>query len=438
MRLKNRIYPLLALLLCGAVNAQKVTKLSLTKKDDNVIVSFDAMVDKLDANYKLTMTPTLWNGAKEQPLQAIVVMGRKQAILQSRKGNLQSGSILSKPNQLTSYSVTIPFEKWMSGASLRIDKVLKGCCEQEILSPLVLTSNGVSKFLNPILPPIVPLFAADSKAVSIGELEGKIKAYPFVYHIGVQNEFRNKGLVIAFEQSSKVIDIRYKDNAHMLEQIVASIKMIKAESDIELTKIKIEGGASIEGSFSFNEKIGKDRAGALISILVQYCDANLFEVDNIGENWDELYRLVEQSDMKYKNEVLAIIKNYTIDEGRELKLMKLRGGAPYNYIYKEFFPALRKASYVRVYYDFKSNNTFAKIDSASEFIKSKRYNEALAMLKDVMPTPYTYNLMGVCYMMTGDAVNARVCLGKAIDGGDANAKDNLKSLDYQRDNIQYK
>ena len=436
MKQQKAIIFLFVLLLNITANAQNVnvTKTAIKKVGDNVAISFDVMVDDLPANYMLTLTPTLWNGDKQQPLKQIVVMNRTKSITQSRKGSVTSGSLTYRSKERIPYSVTIPFEPWMGGVSLRIDKMLKGCCRRDYLTPMLVTSNS----LMPIIEPIIPLFVSDVQAVYIDEFRKRTKDFPFVHHIGEQYKNNYNGLAVGFEQGSTTIDLFYMDNENILQKIKESIEMIKAESDIELIKIRIEGGASPEGSYELNKKLGKGRANAVISIISEWADPALFEIDNIGENWDKLYHMVEKSDMMYKSEVLSVIDNYSINNGRELRLMNLRGGVPYNYMYKTFFTKLRTASYVQVFYDIKPSDELIKIDKASKLIMSKNYKEALGILKDVTSTPYTNNLIGVCYMMTGDIAKARISLQKAIEGGNIDAKNNLIRLDYQQNNIQYK
>ena len=436
MKQQKAIIFLFVLLINITANAQNVnvTKTAIKKVGDNVAISFDVMVDDLPANYMLTLTPTLWNGDKQQPLKQIVVMNRTKSITQSRKGSVTSGILTYRSKEMIPYSVTIPFEPWMGGVSLRIDKTLKGCCKRDYLSPMLVTSNS----LTPIIEPIIPLFVSDVQAAYIDEFKKQIKGLPFVHHIGKQHKNNYDGLAVGFEQGSTTIDLFYMDNENILQKIKESIEMIKAESDIELIKIRIEGGASPEGSFELNQKLGKGRADAVISIISEWADSALIEVDNIGENWDKLYHMVEKSDMMYKSEVLSIIDNYSIHNGRELRLMNLRGGVPYNYMYKTFFTKLRTASYVQVFYDIKPSDELIKIDRASKLIILKNYKEALDILKDVTLTPYTNNLIGVCYMMTEDIVNARISLQKAIEGGNIDAENNLIRLDYQQNNIQYK
>ena len=71
---------------------------------------------------------------------------------------------------------------------------------------------------------------------------------------------------------------------------------------------------------------------------------------NGGEGWDELRYLVEGSEMSGKEEILQIIDKVPILKGRELRLMKLDRGVPYRYMREHFFPKLRRAGYIKVYY----------------------------------------------------------------------------------------
>ena len=48
-------------------------------------------------------------------------------------------------------------------------------------------------------------------------------------------------------------------------------------------------------------------------------------------------------DIEYKDEILDIIEYTSLEQGRESKLMKLRGGVPYRYMLKNIFPSLRVA-----------------------------------------------------------------------------------------------
>jgi hypothetical protein len=86
-----------------------------------------------------------------------------------------------------------------------------------------------------------------------------------------------------------------------------------------------------------------------------------FEGDKIvlyngTEDWRGLRMLVENSTMPYRDEVLKVIENTPLwdaatQTGRQGVLMRLRGGEPYKYIYKNFFPLLRNGAFIKVYYE---------------------------------------------------------------------------------------
>ena len=65
-------------------------------------------------------------------------------------------------------------------------------------------------------------------------------------------------------------------------------------------------------------------------------------VSGAGEDWDGLRSAVEESDMPEKADVLSIIDGYGVFEGRELRLMNMRGGQTYRRMLRELFPPLRR------------------------------------------------------------------------------------------------
>ena len=78
--------------------------------------------------------------------------------------------------------------------------------------------------------------------------------------------------------------------------------------------------------------------------------AEQIELYNGKVNWGGLRKLVAQSSMPYRDQVLNIIDN-TPDYRRQAELMRLGGGAPYRYMLNNLFPELRNATYIKVYYE---------------------------------------------------------------------------------------
>lgn len=72
---------------------------------------------------------------------------------------------------------------------------------------------------------------------------------------------------------------------------------------------------------------------------------------SLGIDWQGLIELVEVSDMRHRDEVLAllrntpewIVRNGQVVDGRMRRLGMLHGGRPYWYMYEHLFPELRNS-----------------------------------------------------------------------------------------------
>lgn len=156
-----------------------------------------------------------------------------------------------------------------------------------------------------------------------------------------------------YPQGSAKIIPDFENNASELEKLDAFIRQVFRDSLIYVDSIRLTGYCSIEGSFNANERLAKSRALGFQSYLDNEYDLSHrypIRVNWIAEDWDMLRKLVAESDMRYRNEVLDLITNVGVFQGREKKLMDLAGGVPYKYMLKTFFPALRRVE-ITVNYD---------------------------------------------------------------------------------------
>lgn len=156
-----------------------------------------------------------------------------------------------------------------------------------------------------------------------------------------------------YPQGSAKILPDFENNASELEKLDAFIRQVFRDSLIYVDSIRLTGYCSIEGSFNTNERLAKTRALGFKTYLDnEYGLSQRYpiRVNWIAEDWDMLRELVEESDMRYRSEVLNLITNVGVFQGREKKLMDLAGGVPYKYMLKNFFPALRRVE-ITVNYD---------------------------------------------------------------------------------------
>ena len=176
-------------------------------------------------------------------------------------------------------------------------------------------------------------------------------------------------------QTSREQEYCQKVRPIVLEKIRRMIDLVQDDKDLTIKRIVIVGYASPEGSLAMNERLSEGRAKALRDYLQSRYPAipgSLYSIRFGGENWDDLVKAVQTSDMPDKQAVLDIIDRYSIIGGREAKLMALKGGTPWRYMLREMFPSLRKVT-VTVDYDVRNFDA----EEAKAVVKTRPQNLSL-------------------------------------------------------------
>jgi outer membrane protein OmpA-like peptidoglycan-associated protein len=173
---------------------------------------------------------------------------------------------------------------------------------------------------------------------------------PEVEAVKTRNESGSAFLDFAAGRSA--VDPSFRNNAAELRMMDDMIRRIVANPDATITGITITGFASPDGPYVTNMTLSEQRARSLKDYIRSRFDfpESLFTVRGAGEDWTTLEKMVEQSDMAYRDQVLAIIRGTGVFDGRERQLMDLAGGVPYRWMLTEMFPQLRRVEY-RVEYD---------------------------------------------------------------------------------------
>ena len=155
--------------------------------------------------------------------------------------------------------------------------------------------------------------------------------------------FRNETYILhlQYEAGSAKIVRTLADNGERLAAFKEFIDRIQGDSTVVIQRISLTGYCSIEGTAQYNDRLSSTRAHSLQEYLLDFYP--WMYTDGRGEDWSGLLRLVEQSDnTAWKNAIERIILNTGVYEGRERKLMDLYGGEPYRWMFREFFPELRR------------------------------------------------------------------------------------------------
>lgn len=167
-------------------------------------------------------------------------------------------------------------------------------------------------------------------------------------------EVTSDTLDIYFHQGSSKWVADYKENGQRLEKFVNRFKELRKDEVMRrISKIHIIAGCSPEGTYSYNQRLSKNRVLSIRNVLNGYItlpDSIVVE-KAIGINWQGLRTLVEEDlDVPYRERVLEIIDNtpeLAINYlGKEVELRKqrliwLHGGKAWQYMYEKLFPTLR-------------------------------------------------------------------------------------------------
>ncbi len=159
-------------------------------------------------------------------------------------------------------------------------------------------------------------------------------------------------VTIHFRQGYSRLERNWQGNGEALDRISDSLKVRYADSAFVLKHIGVVGGASPEGSIALNKRLSGKRA----NVLFDYLSAQTALPDSlrtftyIGRDWRGLLALAERDPgVPWREETLALLRDVAAkcEHGenradRNLsRLMALRNGEPYRYMYRRLFPELR-------------------------------------------------------------------------------------------------
>ncbi len=153
---------------------------------------------------------------------------------------------------------------------------------------------------------------------------------------------------VYFRQGKLDIDTLFINNKIELKRMV---ERIKHTPQGRLKKVRIISSASPEGTLSLNQTLSAKRADAIVSYLQKESHFHIdkVEVKSLGVDWNGLQEWVNATpDMPYRDDVLHVFAISEDDKQLLPQLQALHGGIPYQYMYRQFFPSLRRS---QVFFD---------------------------------------------------------------------------------------
>jgi hypothetical protein len=160
---------------------------------------------------------------------------------------------------------------------------------------------------------------------------------------------------IHFRASKTYIDKSYMNNDSALQQIVEWAEKRQRDSMVDVVSVAFYGACSPEGSVSFNHYLSSTRLSRLENYVRQR--VNIPE-DIIVRNdhyiaWEELEKMVEESNIENKDEILAILRSENTSTGVQLDsriraLKNMDNGKTWNMLLNRYFAHMRNAYMVIV------------------------------------------------------------------------------------------
>lgn len=339
--MKRTIFILVALLGIGnmpetvAQNTKDITpgvsieKFNMNREGRYLTVKMNLDLNKLDvdANRAVLLTPRLVNEADSLDLPSIGIYGRRRYYYYVRNGigsisgeNETVYRVSDKPDNVA-YSNLAEYEEWMDGATLTFHRSDWGCCH-EILTEY----EGILGRHHEAFFPELIFVQPKVEIMKSRSLSGS--AY------------------IDFPVNQIVIYPDYRRNTVELGKIRATIDSIRNDKDAIITSVWLKGFASPESPYKHNTELAIGRTAALkkhIGQLYHFAD-NIIQTDYEPEDWAGLRRYVEQSDIKHRTEILALIDSDMEPDAKEAKI-KRAYPKEYRFILQNFYPSLRHTDY---------------------------------------------------------------------------------------------
>ena len=333
----------------AANNPKAVDVLDIEVTQSNGLVSVTFTIDAgrraTKKDYNLVVNPVLQNGLNRLQLPTVVIFGKRARINQDRhslnggNGDPDQNYYSMTNGQSLQYGTTFPYESWMSGSRLVFEGISVGCCtSKEVLMGTIADNLLVA----PAAPADQPKYPEFVKPIS-------------QYQDGMFD--RAGAITVHFRQAKIDIDPWLFNNEWSLAQILASVRQLQASGVHKVAKIVIAGFASPEGTVAINYRLGRDRGQVIKDYIVRNTgmNPNMIGTYNGEVDWIGLREFVVNSDMSSKYRILDIIDNTPVKDSSGTRAVRLgelqRLGEPYRYMYRNYFPLLRQAAYINIYYE---------------------------------------------------------------------------------------
>lgn len=310
-------------------------------KDIDVAMQLDLADLQLPANAQLVLTPSLTTTGSTRTLPQIVINGRRQSIMYRRgqAGTFVEGTqVVTRKNgtaQTVEYHTSVPNDGLAADYQLDVREDLCGCH----------TGKGVEGSAADEVDPAVSRYTMFSYRRPIATSQVPVCGGPKIYQL-------DKRAYIDFPVDRTELYADYRRNPEQLDSIVRTINTLKADRNLSVKSVNIHGFASPESPYAHNEYLAKHRAETLTAYVQRMVNlpASIFTVSSTPEDWEGLRdSLRANAKLPHRDDILAIAEDEGLSpDAREAKIKKAYP-EQYDYMLKNWYPALRHSDYHIVY-----------------------------------------------------------------------------------------
>lgn len=392
----------------GLAEGIRISTRSVAVRHDSLFLDLDMNLNavKVSTETAYIFTPSLHKGDKAVELPPVIISGARRYRFDIREHALSRGKeplapyrILlpnrKDPSKDIRYRIGIPYASWMRQASLVLKQECKDCCVMTLLSVDTLTHNIALRHTAPVeeeavveeevvpeMPamasavPVIPLARASvavapamvQGTVSVPCLPAVVQSVPLTNtmlagyqpmvsyltpdaHEPVKQRIVGTTLYIDYPLNQYEVYLDYKNNRREVDKADSLLTPVLSNGFTVIERIRIRGYASPDGNYKDNENLASKRSRLFMHYIsdAYSIPEKLFDVSWVAEDWEGTRDYLSRTQPPYYEESLRIIDTYGVFNGREKRLMDLRGGVPYKQMLREIFPLLRRIELVVQY-----------------------------------------------------------------------------------------
>lgn len=343
----------------------KVLNAEAVRQSEKLNVNMAFVLDsaKVSSNRGLVFTPMIVGEGDTLKMPSVEVLGRKRYIFYERTGktSTENPQVVTRRNngqpQTEAYAYTTDYQEWMDDAQIVVAEGECGCSQSPVGQATNSTVGQVPQEPKVYLPDWNYAYVTPTvEEVKTREIEGSAR--------------------LNFQLAKYDILPNFGRNASELQKIRNTIDVARRDSDVTITRIVLHGYASPDGLYTKNEKLAFNRTHALRGYLTQvYTDLpqNIYTVKSTAEDWDGVYKYVEENADNLPAGFAAIVHNSKLTpDQKDTQLAKKYPSFYLNEIKNGLYPTLRRTDY-RIEYNVRQFS----LEEAKRIIKERPQNLSL-------------------------------------------------------------